>query len=64
MSTSSAASIYDVDDGLPLASAQAVADCRGVHLRPVGPVLAGYGSISQLKWAAWCCREELELICD
>ncbi len=58
------ASIYDVDDGLPLASAQAVADCRGVHLRLVGPMLAGYGTISQLKWAAWCCREGLGHICD
>jgi hypothetical protein len=27
-------------------------------------MLAGFGSISQLKWAAWCCREKLEHICD
>ncbi len=58
------ASIYDVDDDLLLASAQAVADYRGVHLTPVGPILAGYGSISQPKWAAWRRKEGLEHICE
>jgi hypothetical protein len=58
------ASIYDVDHDLLLASAQAVADYRGAHLIPVGPMLTGYGSISQPKWAAWRRKEGLEDICD
>lgn len=56
--------MYDIDDDLLLASAQAVADFRGVHLTPVGPILAGYGSISQPKWAAWRRKEGPEHICD
>lgn len=58
------AALYDIDDDLLLASAQAVADYRGVHLTPAGPILAGYGSISQPKWAAWRRKEGLEHICD
>ena len=58
------ASIYDVDDDLLLTSAQAVADYRRINLTPVGPMLAGYGSTSQPKWAAWRRKERLENICD
>jgi hypothetical protein len=58
------AGIYDVEDDLLLASAQAVADYRGVDLKPVGPMLDGYGSISQPKWAAWRRKEGFEDICD
>ena len=35
------AEIYDVDDDLLLASAQAVAGYRGVDLKPVGSMLDG-----------------------
>lgn len=58
------AAMYDTDDELLLASAQAVADYRGVDLTAVGPMLAGYGSTSQPKWAAWRRKEGLEDICD
>jgi len=58
------AEIYDVDDDVLLASAQAVADHRGVELKPVGSMLDGYGSISQPKWAAWRRKEGFEEICD
>ena len=58
------AEMYDMDDDLLLAAAQAVADYRGVDLTAVGPMLAGYGNISQPKWAAWRRKEGLEEICD
>ena len=58
------AAMYDTDDELLLASAQAVADYRGVDLSSVGPMLAGYGSIAQPKWAAWRRKEGLEEVCD
>lgn len=58
------AETYDVDEDLLLASAQAVADYRGVDLKPVGPMLDGYGSISQPKWAAWRHKEGFEDICE
>jgi hypothetical protein len=58
------AEIYDIDNDLLLASAQAVADYRGVDLKPVGSMLDGYGSISQPKWAAWRRKEGFEDICD
>lgn len=58
------AEIHDVDDDLLLASAQAVADYRGVDLKPIGSMLDGYGSISQPKWEAWRRKEGFEDICD
>jgi len=58
------AEIYDIDDDLLLASAQAVADHRGVDLKQVASMLHGYGSISQPKWAAWRRKEGFEDICD
>ncbi len=36
-----------------LTAAQAVASHRGVSLRPIAPMLDGYGAIAQSKWAAW-----------
>lgn len=57
------AEIHDIDDDLFLASAQAVADYRGIALTPVGPMLEGYGRISQPKWAAWRRKEGFEDIC-
>ena len=58
------AETHAIDEDLLLASAQAVADHRGVDLTPVGPMLDGYGSISQPKWAAWRRKEGFEHICD
>ena len=42
----------------------AVAAYRGVELQPVGPVVEGYGSIGQTKWAAWRRRQGLESACE
>lgn len=58
------AEIYDVDEDLLLASAQAVADYRGVDLLPVASILDGYGAFSQPQWAAWRRKEGFEDICD
>jgi len=58
------AEIYDVDEDLLVASAQAVAYFRGVDLKPVGSMLDGYGRIAQPKWAAWRRKEGFEDICD
>jgi len=58
------AKTYDIDEDLLLASAQAVADYRGVDLNPVGSMLDGYGSTSQPKWAAWRRKEGFEDICE
>ncbi|MDQ1074197.1 MULTISPECIES: nucleotidyl transferase AbiEii/AbiGii toxin family protein [Microbacterium] len=41
-------------------AARAVASHRGVELQVIGPVLEGYGALSQRKWAAWRRKERLE----
>ena len=43
---------------------RAVAACRGVELRAIGPVVAGYGALSQAKWAAWRRKEGLAAACE
>ncbi|MBN9212777.1 MAG: hypothetical protein BGO45_00030 [Microbacterium sp. 71-36] len=43
---------------------RAVAAYRGVELSAIGPVLEGYGDLSQPKWAAWRRRERLEDVCE
>jgi hypothetical protein len=43
---------------------RAVAAYRGVALRDLGEVTAGYGSLSQAKWAAWRRKNNLEYICE
>ncbi|MFI8525415.1 nucleotidyl transferase AbiEii/AbiGii toxin family protein [Promicromonospora sukumoe] len=40
-------------------AAEAVAAYRGVELRPIGPVVDGYGDVGQAKWAAWRRKEGL-----
>lgn len=40
-------------------AAESVATYRGVELRPIGPVVAGYGGVGQAKWAAWRRKEGL-----
>lgn len=47
-----------------LSAARAVADFRKVILKPIGPLLLGYGEVSQAKWAAWRRKEGLEEVCD
>ena len=43
---------------------RAVAAFRGVALRNLGDVTAGYGSLSQAKWAAWRRKNNLEGVCE
>jgi hypothetical protein len=45
-------------------AAEAVATFRNVELRPIGPVVSGYGAIAQAKWAAWRRKEGLEDISE
>ncbi|CAN5287983.1 nucleotidyl transferase AbiEii/AbiGii toxin family protein [soil metagenome] len=45
-------------------AAQAVAQYRSVTLGPTAPVVAGYGSIAQPKWAAWRRKHHLEDISE
>lgn len=54
---------FDIDVRALQSSSRAVAEFRRVRLRPVAPVLAGYGSASQRKWAAWRRKEGLEDVC-
>jgi hypothetical protein len=53
-----------IDPDQLLHSARAVARHRGVILEPVAPHLAGYGEVSQAKWAAWRRKEHLESACE
>lgn len=54
---------FDIDARALQSSLRAVAEFRRVRLRPIAPVLAGYGSASQPKWAAWRRKEGLEDVC-
>ncbi len=49
---------YSLDQDLLLESALAVARYRGVTLSPISAVVAGYGAIGQVKWAAWRRKEK------
>lgn len=53
-----------IDANELLRSARAVAQHRGVVLELVAPHLAGYGEVSQAKWAAWRRKEHLESVCE
>ena len=55
---------HGVDADEILRSAQAVARYRDVHLEPVSPHLAGYGTVGQAKWAAWRRKEGLDSISE
>ena len=55
---------HGIDPDELLHSARAVARHRGVILEPVAPRLAGYGEVSQAKWAAWRRKEHLESACE
>jgi len=43
---------------------QAVAKYREVKLRNVNQVIAGYGDVSQAKWAAWRRKNKLQDVCE
>lgn len=45
-------------------AARAVAFYRGVELQVIGPILEGYGAVSQRKWAAWRRKERLEAVSE
>lgn len=47
-----------------LDASRAVSDYRGIKLRPVTPLLQGYGVVGQSKWAAWRRKEKLEAVCE
>lgn len=47
-----------------LRAVHAVADYRDVELQPIGPVVEGYGSIGQAKWAAWRRKQGLADLCE
>ncbi|MGL4742907.1 MAG: nucleotidyl transferase AbiEii/AbiGii toxin family protein [Dermatophilaceae bacterium] len=44
---------YDVSRAALEASVRAVAAHRGVDVRPITPIISGYGVVGQRKWAAW-----------
>lgn len=47
-----------------LRAVHAVAEYRGVEPQPIGPVLEGYGSVGQAKWAAWRRKQGLTDLCE
>jgi hypothetical protein len=53
-----------IDNDLLLSSSRAVARYRQVELRPVGPVVVGYGDIAQAKWAARRSKEGVQDLCE
>lgn len=44
---------YDVDSAALGDAVRAVAAHRGVTVRPIAPLVTGYGAVGQQKWAAW-----------
>lgn len=51
---------HSVDAGQVIEAVRRVAEYRGVELRPLADVLAGYGEIGQARWAAWRRKQLLE----
>lgn len=47
-----------------LEAVRAVSDYRGIELKPITPLLEGYGAVGQSKWAAWRRKEKLESVCE
>lgn len=52
-----------LDAEVLLNASRAVAAYRGVELKPITPLLEGYGAVSQSKWAAWRRKEKIEAVC-
>jgi len=55
---------HGLDPNRLRAAAIAVAAYRGVELTPIAEVVAGYGQVGQVKWAAWRRKENLEDVTD
>ena len=55
---------YEIDKDDLRRSAEAVAEYRNVDLKPISPVVKGYGAIAQAKWAAWRRKEGVEDISE
>lgn len=55
---------WGLDPDLLASSVRAVAGYRQVQLRPIAPLLAGYGALAQTKWAAWRRKENLQDISE
>lgn len=55
---------HGVDPDELLRAAKAVCAYRGMILGPISPVIAGYGEVSQEKWAAWRRSEQLEAVSE
>jgi len=55
---------YDIDKDDLRRSAEAVAEYRNVDLKPISPLVKGYGAIAQSKWAAWRRKEGVEDISE
>lgn len=53
---------YDIDKDDLRRSPEAVAEYRNVDLKPISPVVKGYGAIAQAKWAAWHRKEALRTV--
>lgn len=47
-----------------LDAVRAVSEYRGIELKPITPLLEGYGTVGQSKWAAWRRKEKLEAVCE
>ena len=45
-------------------SAEAVAQYRGLDLRPISQVIDGYGAVGQAKWAAWRRAQKVEEVSE
>jgi hypothetical protein len=55
---------YGLDLDSLVQASRAVADFRGITLRPIGEVVEGYGAVGQEKWAAWRRKEGLITLCE
>ena len=53
-----------IDQTSLLQAVQAVARYRQVKLRPIDEVVAGYGDLSQAKWAAWRRKSRMQETCE
>lgn len=47
-----------------LDAVRAVSEYRGIELKPIMPLLEGFGAVGQSKWAAWRRKEKLEAVCE
>lgn len=55
---------YEIDPEELRRAAESVARYRQVDLVPVAPVISGYGTIGQERWAAWRRKEGLEEVSE